>query len=416
MSILKKSFRTLREFSAFLLFGTALSLLWANIDYEGYHHLIEGTWFTVPWLEYHGHALKMNFHFFANDIFMVLFFGIAGKEVSESFLPGGALSSLQKASMPMVGTLGGVVVPIGTFFALSFALGLPGEVIEGAWAVPAATDIAYAWLFAGLIFGRGHPAVTFLLVLAIVDDMIGMAIIATYYTANPAPMWLLLVLVGMVLCEVMRRVGVKNFWPYLLVGGPLAWLGLFNAGVHASLALVPIIPFMPHAERDAGLFVEDDDAHDTMHDFEEIFAPVVDVGLFMFGFANAGVVLTGEALTGSATWIIFLSLVVGKTVGIPMFCIVAEKLGLSLPEGMKMRELPALGAIAGIGFTVALFMVAVAGSTYGLTEFAGGKYMPMLKLGALMSFGSAGVAYILSKVFDTQYIPADAPAADSAGH
>jgi NhaA family Na+:H+ antiporter len=216
----------------------------------------------------------------------------------------------------------------------------------------------------------------------------------------------------MVLCEVLRRIGVKNFWPYLLVGGPLAWLGLFNAGVHASLALVPIIPFMPHAERDAGLFVEDEHAHDTMHDFETVFAPVVDVGLFMFGFANAGVVLTGEALTGSPTWIIFLSLVVGKTVGIPLFCIVAEKFGLSLPEGMKMRELPTLGAIAGIGFTVALFIVAVAGKTYGLPE----DDMAMLKLGALMSFGSAGVAYILSWVFDTQYIPADAPEADSAGH
>jgi NhaA family Na+:H+ antiporter len=132
----------------------------------------------------------------------------------------------------------------------------------------------------------------------------------------------------------------------------------------------------------------------------------------MFGLANAGVVLSGEALLGEATWTIFLSLVVGKTVGIPMFCIVAEKLGLSLPEGMKMRELPALGAIAGIGFTVALFMVAVAGGTYDLSS----TQMDMLKLGALMSFGSAGVAYFLSWVFDTQYIPADDPEADSAGH
>jgi NhaA family Na+:H+ antiporter len=149
-----------------------------------------------------------------------------------------------------------------------------------------------------------------------------------------------------------------------------------------------------------------------MHDFETVFAPVVDVGLFMFGFANAGVVLTGEALTGAPTWIIFLSLVVGKTVGIPLFCIVAEKLGLSLPEGMKMRELPALGAIAGIGFTVALFIVAVAGKTYGLPA----DDMAMLKLGALMSFGSAGVAYLMAWVFDAQYIPADAPEADSADH
>ncbi|EDY80786.1 Na+/H+ antiporter 1 superfamily [Verrucomicrobiia bacterium DG1235] len=345
-----------------------------------------------------------NFHFVVNDMFMVMFFGIAGKEVAESFLPGGALSSARKAAMPVMATLGGVIGPILVFFTLYHFFGIQGDVNKAAWAVPTATDIAYCWLFARIIFGAAHPAVTFLLVLAVLDDLIGMLIIAFYYTPEVHPEWLLLLVAALVICEGMRRKGVKSFWPYALIGGTLSWFGLHNTGVHAALALVPIIPFMPHQKRDAGLFA-DEQGGDTMNRFEHFFAPIVDVGLFAFGLANAGVLLNAESFGGSITWTIFLSLFVGKTLGIFTLSWVGKLFGLSLPKPMTLPQVVVLGCVAGIGFTVALFVTTVA---LGLSS-AQGWVLPegagdMMKLGALLSFAAGPVAWLLSKLLRVQKI------------
>ncbi len=465
MNAFKKGFITLQRFSGFLLMGTVLALVWANMGPEaGYIDFIEsrlilpetlaaweasgGIWGMLASIyEWFAHVLAhdpatveglkqwavdhkdvdvphtFSFHFIVNDLFMVLFFGLAAKEVSESFLPGGALSSLSKAAMPAVATMGGVLGPVGMFFLLH-AVFSPDPPVTQAWAVPTATDIAYCWLFAGLIFGNKHPAVTFLLVLAVLDDLIGMMIIAVFYTPEVHPAWLGLVAGAIVICEVMRRVGVKSFWPYVLIGGPMCWFGLHNTGVHAALALVPVIPFMPHGGRDAGLFgnkglhhheedhndVAEDDHHhfdDTMNAFEHFFKPIVDVGLFTFGLANAGVVLSASSFTGSPTWIIFLSLLIGKTVGIFLFAFIGTKAGLSLPAPMKLKQIWVLGCVAGIGFTVALFVTTVAlqtGDPALLERFAEAGTGDMLKLGALLSFAAGPVAFVLAKVIGLERI------------
>lgn len=419
---ISKGFDYLREFSAFLLAGTAAALVWANAAPSVYNTFVgdplvaEGT--LEAWLQAggitaffgemyrwlaglltHGHLDHFTFHFVVNDIFMVFFFGLAAKEVSESFLPDGALSSIKKASMPAVATLGGVVGPVGLFF-LFYALFQLDPAVANAWAIPAATDIAYCWLFARLIFGNEHPAVTFLLVLAILDDLIGMLIIATYYTPEVHLPWLGLLVLALLVCEVLRRAGVDSYWPYLVFGGTLSWFGLHNTGVHASLALVPIVPFMPHAVRDRGIFVQSDYDHDTMNRFEHAFAPFVDVGLFAFGLANAGVVLSAQSLTGAATWTIFLALVVGKTLGIFSFSWMGSRMGLSLPEYMNQKQVIVLGCVAGIGFTVALFVTAVAMETAPIPPAVG----DMLKLGALLSFIAGPIAWGLSKLFKVQRI------------
>jgi NhaA family Na+:H+ antiporter len=402
VSPIVKGFRQLREFSAFLLAGTVIALVWANLDPGGYDAFISSPLLPAenPIAHLFAHGKDFSFHFIVNDMFMVLFFGIAGKEVSESFLPGGALSSLKKAAMPAVATAGGVLGPVAVFLGLAFAMGIPTDIINGAWAVPTATDIAYCWLFAGLIFGRAHPAVTFLLVLAVLDDLIGMMIIAVYYTPEVHVEWLGLLAIGIVICEVMRRFGVRSYWPYVLIGGTLSWFGLHNTGVHAALALVPIVPFMPHAERDAGLF-ETRDAHgDTMHDFEHFFAPIVDVGLFTFGLANAGVVLSTESFMGSATWAILLALLLGKTLGIFGFAWLGSKFGLDLPKPMTMPQTIVLGCVAGIGFTVALFVTSVAVQVMSIPQ----NYADMMKLGALLSFSAGPIAFIISRLMHVERI------------
>ncbi len=461
MDILKSSFARLRDFSAFLLLGTVAALVWANMAPEAYDAFINGriiapealetmldsggvSGFIASVYEFLAHILRhdpatpaaiaeytashggeapkpFSLHFIVNDLFMVLFFGIAGKEVSESFLPGGALSSLKKAAMPAIATAGGVLGPVAMFFVLHAAFGLPGDLAKAAWAVPTATDIAYCWLFAGLIFGRAHPAVTFLLVLAVLDDMIGMMIIAVYYTPQVHLEWLGLLVLAMVICEGMRRLGVKSFWPYVIIGGTLSWFGLHNTGVHAALALVPIVPFMPHGERDAGLFESTEEEHlhhdDTMNHFEHFFAPIVDVGLLMFGLANAGVVLSGESFSGGATWAIFGALLIGKTFGIFGFSAVGSKLGLSLPKPMTLPQTLVLGCVAGIGFTVALFVTTVALS---LAPQQGWVLPPgtgdMLKLGALLSFAAGPLAWILAIVLKVEKIHPDDPQAAEPAH
>lgn len=406
-SALSRRFKILRQFSAFLLTGTAAALVWANVDPESYRGFVEGALLPAEhWLAYlltHGRT-AFSFHFIVNDIFMALFFGIAGKEVAESFLPGGSLSSPRKAALPLIATMGGVFGPIAVFFALIAAFGIGGDVDKAAWAVPTATDIAYCWLFARLIFGAAHPAVTFLLVLAVLDDLIGMMIIAVYYTPEVHPEWLLLLVAALALCEGMRRFGVKSFWPYVLVAGPMSWFALHNTGVHAALALVPIIPFMPHARRDAGLF-GNPNTGDTMNRFEHFFAPIVDVGLLGFGLANAGVALTAASFGGTVTWTIFLALLVGKTFGIFGFAWLGTRFGFSLPQPMTLPQVLVLGCVAGIGFTVALFVTTVA---LGLSAAQGWELPPgaadMLKLGALLSFAAGPLAWLMAKALRVQKI------------
>ncbi len=151
----------LLENSLFLIAGTAIGLIWANTDLEGYENLTH------------------SIHFFINDIAMAFFFGIAAKEVYEALLPGGALSSPRKAAMPLLATLGGMLGPAGLYVAGALWLGEVG-LVRG-WAIPCATDIAFSYLIARFIFGDKHPAIPFLLLLAIADDGAGLLILALFY-------------------------------------------------------------------------------------------------------------------------------------------------------------------------------------------------------------------------------------------
>ena len=233
----------LQEFSIPLVLGVIAAVIWANVDNHGYHHLVHET----------------PFHFIVNDLFMVLFFGIAAKEITESCLPGGVLNPPSKAINPLLGTLGGVVGPIAVYF-LYIGVFQPEEDISNGWGIPTATDIALAWLIARMCFGKGHPAVAYLLLLAVADDAIGLGIIAIAYPIQqPEPAFLLLTLLGMIFAYGLRKRGVNSYWPYLILGGGLSWCGLYFAHLHPALALVAIVPFMPSASHDAGLFAEASD-------------------------------------------------------------------------------------------------------------------------------------------------------------
>lgn len=395
----------LQEFSIPLLSGVAVAMLAANLAPDWYHHAVH--WAPFGDLALLGH--KLDLHFIVNDIFMVFFFGIAAKEITEACLPGGDLNPPAKAMNPLIATLGGVFGPVGVFFlglSLLFTMGVYETGVDDyaalmrGWGVPTATDIALAWLVARAVFGAGHPAVNFLLLLAVADDAIGLVIIAVFYgdPANPAaPQFLGLVLLGMAAVFVMRRMDVKSWVPYIAVGGPLAWTGLILAHLHPALALVFIVPFLPGPRRDMGLFRDEDEidrmgeelAHDlhmehsALHNFEHSLKLFVDFGLFFFAFSQAGVVL---ADIGPMTWLILGSLVIGKTLGVTIFGLAAVKLGFPLPDRMGVAQLAMAGYVAALGLTVALFVASAA--------FTDPVLLGQGKMGALFS-GFVGLSAVV---------------------
>jgi NhaA family Na+:H+ antiporter len=375
---MKQRIHLLREFSIPLLAGVMAALAWANLSPGSYHHLVH-----EPLLG------PLSFHFIVNDLFMVLFFGMAAVEITQSCLPGGDLHPLDKAVNPLLATLGGVVGPILVYLLLNGIMGEP-ELSRG-WGIPTATDIALAWLVAGIVFGRRHPAISFLLLLAIADDAIGLAIIAVFYpdpTLPAAPRWLLLTIGGMAAAALLRRRATRSYWPYLLLGGVPSWLGLFKAHLHPALALVFIVPFLPHASREgAHLFEDDPRDRSTLATFEHEWKVVVDFGLFMFGLANAGI---GLASIGTATWLVLVALVLGKTGGIFTMGWLGRRLGYPLPAHVGKKELALVGLIAGIGLTVALF---VAGEAFTEPVIQGAA-----KMGALLSAGCAPAAILLGRL------------------
>ncbi len=388
--MIKRFINRLQEFSIPLIAGVLVALVFANFFPHLYHDIVHYELFS------HQHWSSM--HFLVNDIFMVFFFGIAAKEIVESFLKGGALNPVRKAINPLLATIGGVAGPVLLFFFLTAQLGVPE--LNNGWAIPTATDIALAWLAAKVIFGPSHPAINFLLLLAIVDDAIGLGIIAIFYgdpTHPTNPFQLLWILGGMALALGLRKANVQQ-WPIYIFGpGILSWYGLFSAHLHPALALVFVVPFLPSAKKDPGLFVEEDDEtfakvkhHSPLDNFEHFFKGIVDFGLFFFAFANAGVAFSS---VGTITWIIFASLIVGKTIGISFFSLVGAKLGFPLPEGMKPSHVITTGIIAGIGLTVALF---VCGAAYNGATMA---FQGPAKMGALFSGFGFFIAWIVAKLF-----------------
>ena len=243
------------------------------------------------------------------------------------------------------------------------------------------------------MFGKGHPAIAFLLLLAVADDGIGLGIIAIFYPDPSHPTeWLnaLWVLPGMAIAYTFRRMKVKSWVPYILIGGGFSWWGLFSAHLHPALALVPIVPLLPGPARDEGLFQDDITTieTDTLNNFEHSCKLFVDFGLFFFAFANAGVPFSN---VNNLTWIVLLALLLGKTVGIFFFSYVGKLVGFPLPEGMNSKHLLVAGVVAGLGLTVALF---VAGQAFKLNMSAQGA----AKMGALFSGGIAFVALILGRM------------------
>lgn len=386
--------RFLLENSIFLILGAFISLIWANLDHQSYEFIKDS-------VAFHANHVPITLHYVINDIAMAFFFLLAGKEIREAMLPGGPLSNVRTAALPITATLGGMAGPAIIYFSGTILFNSP-ELTRG-WAIPMATDIAFSYLIARMVFprmgGKAHPAIVFLLLLAIADDAGGLIVLASFYPqevhnllpflhgVNPLLVFFLGAISAIIIAQVMFRVlKITNFWPYLLVPGVISWLAFHEGGIHPALALVPLAWCMPHEHSDIGIWEPgESNGKDTLNQMEHWWKSPVEIILGFFGFVNAGVAFSALAL---GTWLVFLGLLFGKPIGIVLFTKIGQAFGLRLPKGMETAELIVVGIAAGIGFTVALFVSVVA--------FPAGALQDSVKMGALFSFGVAPVTVIAS--------------------
>ena len=254
--------RFLLENSIFLIVGAAIGLVWANVDHDVYEFIKK-----EPIV--HINHLSISLQFLIDDIAMAFFFLLAGKEIREAMLPKGALSNIRTAALPIAATLGGMAGPAVLFFAGTLVFSAP-ELTRG-WAIPMATDIAYSYLVARMVFprtgGKTHPAIVFLLLLAIADAAGGLIVLAGFYPqevhnllpfldgTNPYLVFAVGVVAAVAIALVFwKKLKISSFWPYLIVPGTISWLAFHEGGIHPALALVPLAWCMPHEHTDIGIW------------------------------------------------------------------------------------------------------------------------------------------------------------------
>jgi Na+:H+ antiporter, NhaA family len=362
----RRVLRRVVELSLVLPAGAVIALIWANTPHESYERFAGALRFTV------------------NEVGMVFFFALATKEVVEATGPGGALHTWRRAALPVVAAAGGMAGPALIYSAVVLIQNVP-ELARG-WAIPCATDIALSYLVVKAIF-HDHPAIPFLLLLAIADDALGLITLALFYPTGHVRIGVALGMMSAALAVVfiIRLRRVVSPWPYVVAGGTLSWLALFVGGLHPALALVPVVPFMPRAARDAGLFVESPpgSAADTLSEFERAWKYPVQFVLFLFGLVNAGIPLNH---VGPGTAAVLIGVLTGKPLGILAAVALALGVGLHLPRGLAWRDLIVVSFAAGIGFTVALFFATAA--------FPPGPLLEQTKMGALLSVSSSIAAFV----------------------
>ena len=368
------------EYLLALPVGVSIALIWANTAPESYFRSTAVLRFAV------------------NDLAMTLFFGLIAKEVVEATIAGGALHPWRRAALPFAAAIGATAVPLALFAVLVPYFDEP-RVLQG-WPLVFATDIAFGYFAARAIFGV-HAAVPFVLLLAIGANGLGLAALAATgagTSLHPAVGATLMTL-AVVLALMLRRARVRSPWPYLLGGGGLSWCALYFSGLQPAFALLPILPFVPHARRDPGFFVDaSPSAHDALSRFERLVRHPAQAALLLFGLVNGGVLISA---LDSGTLALPLSVVLGKPAGVLAGVLIGRRFGLHLPEGTGWRELLVIGLIASIGFTSGLF--------FATACVAPGPTLAELKMGALLTIGglalAAGTALLLRSGRWSQEVP-----------
>jgi NhaA family Na+:H+ antiporter len=330
-----------------LLLGSVVALLWVNVVDAGSYASFWGTHLNIGIGDA---AIDESLGHWVNDGLMTLFFFLISLEIKRELVVG-ELRHPKRAALPIIAALGGIVVPIAIFFAVT------GGHHASGWGIPMATDAAFAIGVLALLGDRISEGVKlFLLTIAVVDDVAAIGVIAVAYTDHLSLGWLALAIAGLLVVAAMRELGVRRILAYVPLG-IFVWVATFESGVHATLAgvaLALLTPAVPVGGRD------------VLGELEHRLHPWVNLGILpLFALANAGVKLSGGELSDSTgrkiALAVALGLVVGKFIGIAGATLAALRLRLgTLPPGVDRRGLLGAAALGGIGFTVSLFITPLA--------------------------------------------------------
>jgi Na+:H+ antiporter, NhaA family len=358
--------------SSLLLMGAAvIALGWANSPFaHGYHALWEAELpASVPFLP------KATLHLLVNDALMAFFFLVVGLEIRRE-IHRGELADRKRAALPLVAALGGMVVP-----ALIFVACNPSPPALHGWGTPMATDIAFA-IGVLTLLGRRIPAGLriLLLALAVIDDIGGILVIALFYSSGVKLGGLGIAGAAVLLVLLFQRLRVRSPWLYL-VPGTLLWVGLHEGGIHPALAGVTLGLLTPAVSAGGEPPPTETIVH-ALHPYIAFFV------MPLFALANAGVTVGALDLEATGATGVLLGvgggLLLGKPIGILLACFIAVRVGVcSLPRGVTFGGVGVVGIVAGIGFTVAIFVANLA--------FPNPELLGMAKVGVLAGSLAAGV-------------------------
>ena len=332
-----------------LIIAVVLAMFCANLDVTkaGYQAFLD----TPVAFKFAALEINKNMLLWINDALMAVFFLMVGLEVKYELMQG-SLASRQQAIFPVIAALGGMVAPALIFLAFN----MHDPLARHGWAIPAATDIAFALGVLALLGDRIPPALKiFLMALAIIDDLGAIIIIALFYTSDLSLVSLGVAAAAIVALAVLNALNVRRIGIYMLVGIVL-WTAVLKSGIHATLAGVVLGFFIP--------LKEENGVSPARQVIDAIHPWVGWLILPLFAFANAGVSLEGVTFAGLTSLLpmgVIAGLFIGKPVGITIFCWLALRLKLAkLPQGAAFKQIMAVGVLCGIGFTMSIFIATLA--------------------------------------------------------
>ena len=348
-----------------LLISAILALIISNSNLS---EMYFGTLEKYIFIGINKYGIKLSVLHWINDALMAIFFFFVTLEIKREFIEG-ELSNLKQAMLPIVGAIGGMLVPALVYVYINYG---DTETLRG-WAIPSATDIAFSLGVLSLLGSRVPISLkVFLTALAIIDDLGAIIIIAFFYSGDLNIIYLGLIILAFLALLILNKFNIKKFLPYLLIG-IFMWDFTHQSGIHATIAGVLLASTIPHRKKPK--------EHSMLIKIEHAISPYVAFGIMpLFAFANAGVSLEGLSLSSFASKVplgILLGLFVGKQFGVFIFSYLSIKFKIAqMPTNANWINFYGVGVLTGIGFTMSLFV--------GNLAFAESmQYMDGVKIGVL---------------------------------